>query len=594
MEEDRKEPPLQEQQQQHQGEEGEEEEVVNQEDVGGGDTDPPPPSAAVAVPPAATASVAPNDDEVAKAAAAPPAAAAPAAATSVASSPAPYTTRNNNNSTSASSSSSEKGRYRPPENVIPVAPPPNRGGGLRLAVGDVSEEYGMGPAGVQPSPPSPPPLPLASGNSNAPPSTNEDDAYRRKIQGNQRRRGRNNNNNNNRRTTTPGDGSVVAPNPEGRTTATTTETTTNGNSTNVTTATTAADTISTDGANPDSSRPGTDPGMYMAPGAPPEGDAPVWRNRHRDSTPLLQATLVKSQRFPSAMNVQSVDGELMSGRFSDVTTTIASDVRPVNNKRTLLIIAASVIIAVISTVVVVTLLVGRDDEADPDFPPFSLSDVVATVPELICFERNPGAGESDYCSVNDTITRGGGVANLVAQTFLVSHPDADIAIQNSGGCRGDIRRGDFTGRDAYALLPFNNQLFLLQMTGEELKLVLEEGLHQIYADPDDPVTGAYPYAAGLKFAVNMSKGFGGRLSNIQTKDRSSQVWVPLISTQIYSVVANSFIVEGGDNYTQFSKVQDRKEIENDSTNAFLRYAIEEGVLLDPPEDDYSTISYVPP
>lgn len=50
----------------------------------------------------------------------------------------------------------------------------------------------------------------------------------------------------------------------------------------------------------------------------------------------------------------------------------------------------------------------------------------------------------------------GGVCNLVAQGFLLNVPNADVSIQNRGGCRTDINAGDITFGSVFDILPFAN------------------------------------------------------------------------------------------------------------------------------------------
>ena len=69
-------------------------------------------------------------------------------------------------------------------------------------------------------------------------------------------------------------------------------------------------------------------------------------------------------------------------------------------------------------------------------------EVIASVPEPICHTY----GDADpICPGKEVRSRlGGGVCNLVSQGFLFNVPTADVAIQNRGGCRVDIRSGPFS------------------------------------------------------------------------------------------------------------------------------------------------------
>ena len=80
-----------------------------------------------------------------------------------------------------------------------------------------------------------------------------------------------------------------------------------------------------------------------------------------------------------------------------------------------------------------------------------------------CYERIPGEGRSEICTVSDSVSQGGGVCNLVAQGYLHAVPNADFAIHNAGSCETDLATGDFTVEEAYDLLPYSNTLVTFQV-----------------------------------------------------------------------------------------------------------------------------------
>jgi 5'-nucleotidase len=55
-------------------------------------------------------------------------------------------------------------------------------------------------------------------------------------------------------------------------------------------------------------------------------------------------------------------------------------------------------------------------------------------------------------------------------------PDADLAIQNSGGLRADLSAGPFTYGELFEVLPFDNILVTLQITGAQVKKIFELAL----------------------------------------------------------------------------------------------------------------------
>lgn len=83
---------------------------------------------------------------------------------------------------------------------------------------------------------------------------------------------------------------------------------------------------------------------------------------------------------------------------------------------------------------------------------------VGDVTENLCLSRIPGDKRSKICAPEDTAGKGSDISMLVAHAFREMAKASDIAIQNGGGVRTDIAKGDLTMGDAYKLLPFANTL----------------------------------------------------------------------------------------------------------------------------------------
>ena len=144
--------------------------------------------------------------------------------------------------------------------------------------------------------------------------------------------------------------------------------------------------------------------------------------------------------------------------------------------------------------------------------------------------------------------------NLVAQAFLYQSKEADVAIQNAGGVRVDVPAGNITIGDAYIVLPFANTLVNLTMTGAEIRTVLNEAVD--FAHNPNGSSGAYPYAAGLRWKVDMNRAAGNRLYDIEVNPRGAGEWRALQDTDSLQVVSNSFTAGGRDGYVTFGSVSD--------------------------------------
>ncbi|OQX99007.1 MAG: hypothetical protein B6I20_10365 [Bacteroidetes bacterium 4572_117] len=60
------------------------------------------------------------------------------------------------------------------------------------------------------------------------------------------------------------------------------------------------------------------------------------------------------------------------------------------------------------------------------------------------------------------------MSNLVCDSWLQTFPDADVSITNSGGIRQDIDQGTINLATIVGLLPFQNTIYELDLTGTEL------------------------------------------------------------------------------------------------------------------------------
>lgn len=223
--------------------------------------------------------------------------------------------------------------------------------------------------------------------------------------------------------------------------------------------------------------------------------------------------------------------------------------------------------------------------------------VVGTVAEDLCLERIPGQGRSLLCDVSATAVNGGDIQQLVAEAFRVRSFEADMAIQNAGGVREDVPAGDYTVADAYDLLPFANTIVNLNMSAAEIIAVLEEAI-EFAVFTEGGSTGAYPYAAGLRWDADMTQPFGSRLSNFEMKPSGTDTWVPFDMSRMYNVATNNFIGEGGDRYATFAAVTaDGRSVDTflDYAKSFLDYVEQDagGVLSKLPVSEYSTQSFIP-
>ncbi|MBK1716405.1 bifunctional metallophosphatase/5'-nucleotidase [Thiocystis violacea] len=234
--------------------------------------------------------------------------------------------------------------------------------------------------------------------------------------------------------------------------------------------------------------------------------------------------------------------------------------------------------------------------------------LVGVASENLCLERVPGQGLSAICDARATQANGGDIQQLVSAAYLARGFESDVAIQNAGGVRIDLPAGAISIDDVHRLLPFSNTLVNLRMTGAEIRQALETAVSS-FMDRTDGSTGAYPYAANLRWELDLSQPKGRRFSNIEIRRKGGIQWTSLEDADQVTVVTNSFLARGGDGFSTFKAVSDSGRAVDtfiDYAQGFIDYLQQDlggarpgdPILANPPEvrplacSEYSTRRFV--
>ena len=192
------------------------------------------------------------------------------------------------------------------------------------------------------------------------------------------------------------------------------------------------------------------------------------------------------------------------------------------------------------------------------------AEVVGSAGEVLGHNRIPG----DIKDGVNNLPLGSDIAPLVAKSFYDKSLRADACIQNAGGVRVAIDQGPIDIELAYTLLPFSNTLFELDMTGAEIKQVLEDSITNFLDNGGS--TGSFPYAYGLKYDVDLSQAANSRIANLEILNRENKTWSTIDNTKTYVIVTNDYIAAGRDGYTTFKTVQDER---GEGVNTYYDYAM---------------------
>lgn len=114
--------------------------------------------------------------------------------------------------------------------------------------------------------------------------------------------------------------------------------------------------------------------------------------------------------------------------------------------------------------------------------------------------------------------------------------DAQVGLTNSGGLRADLPAGRVTRGQIIDALPFLNSVAVVEMTGAQLREVIEQGLS---------LERGNIQVAGLHVEYDIERPLGERAVAIRVGEQV------LDDDATYTVAANSFMAEGGDLYSTF-------------------------------------------
>jgi len=144
-----------------------------------------------------------------------------------------------------------------------------------------------------------------------------------------------------------------------------------------------------------------------------------------------------------------------------------------------------------------------------------------------------------------------------------SRGGAQIAFMNNSGVRGDLvprADGTVTYGQLFALQPFENHVIVMNLTGAQLKRLLE----QQFLDAAEP--GMLMPSAGFAFTYDVRRAAGDRIVRMTLNGK------PIDPKRIYRVTTNSFLAAGGDNFSVFAEGTERFDsgLDLDALEAYLK------------------------
>lgn len=144
----------------------------------------------------------------------------------------------------------------------------------------------------------------------------------------------------------------------------------------------------------------------------------------------------------------------------------------------------------------------------------------------------------------------------------------EIAMQNSGGIQSDISSGEFTLGDLFNVLPFDNQVVTIDLSGSDLLELLTQSASR---------RRGILQVSGLTYSYANRSNDDYELKEALIDNES------IIATRTYSVSTNSFLSDGGDNFLAFRNGRNLKygRQQRDVVNDYLKMLGRQGEITLP-------------
>jgi 5'-nucleotidase len=139
---------------------------------------------------------------------------------------------------------------------------------------------------------------------------------------------------------------------------------------------------------------------------------------------------------------------------------------------------------------------------------------------------------------------------------------ADVALINGGSIRSNTTypAGTVTKRNVFEILPFEDPVVKIQVTGAQLRAALENGVSRVVESQEE---GRFPQVAGLRFVYDAGRPSGSRVVTVTVGG------APLDDAKLYTLATTTFLGHGGDGYAMFEDAKVLTSEEEGPVSAIL-------------------------
>jgi len=130
---------------------------------------------------------------------------------------------------------------------------------------------------------------------------------------------------------------------------------------------------------------------------------------------------------------------------------------------------------------------------------------------------------------------------------------SDIGVSNGGGLRSSLRAGNVTFGDLLQVLPFNNSLYKVQATGQQVLDALEIAVYDL-----KPESGDFLHVSGMRYVVDMAvptsvyvngdgvcDSIGDTRRIVRAEIERGGEWLPICPDSMYTIGGQNYLLVCG-------------------------------------------------
>ena len=127
----------------------------------------------------------------------------------------------------------------------------------------------------------------------------------------------------------------------------------------------------------------------------------------------------------------------------------------------------------------------------------------------------------------------------------------DMVVLNAGGVRSGLPSGNVTARNAYELMPFENNIYILKLSGKQVRELVQ---FLVGARRPHPISG-----------MQVILDRNGNLDAVNIQGR------PFDENKVYTLATSSYLVEGGADTGFFPAYVEKEDLDYKMRNAIIDY-----------------------